>query len=393
MKKPTVAVIFGSRSTEHDISILTAIGSVIKPLQLSKKYDILPVYISKDGRWFAGPQFADIKLYQGDQLEAALTKSVPVTLSFDKGLKLVEQGRLSRKLYEVDVVFPALHGTHGEDGEVMAICEMADVPYIGCDVEASVVAMDKVLAKQVAIASGIKTAKFVAFSKPEYEAAPGNWQKQIHAELRYPLFVKPAHLGSSIGISRITSKKELANAIEVALHYDTKALVEEGVENLIEVTLPIMGNDDIRPALLEEPLLKSEDFFDFETKYMQGGGKKGKGKDGGKSPGQGAQGYSRIPAELPKGVYEIAEAVGVRVYRALGCSGLARVDMLIDSHTKEVYFNEVNPLPGSLYAHNWALAGVSNIQLVTRLVELAQERFAKKRAVTTSFSTNYLQQF
>jgi D-alanine-D-alanine ligase len=392
MKKPTVAVIFGSRSTEHDISILTAIGSVIKPLQLSKKYDILPVYITKEGRWYAGPQFADITLFQSGRLETLLAKSVPVTLSFNKGLQLVEQGRLSRKIYAPDIIFPALHGTHGEDGEVMAICEMADIPYVGCDVEASVVAMDKVLAKQVAIASSINTAKFVAFSKPEYESSPAAWQKQVNAELRYPLFVKPAHLGSSIGISRVTDKKELANAIEVALHYDTKALVEEGVENLIEVTLPIIGNDDVRPALLEEPLLKSEDFFDFETKYMQGGGK-GKGKGGGKSPKQGAQGYSRIPAELPKGIYEIAEAVGVRVYRALGCSGLARVDMLVDSKTKEVYFNEVNPLPGSLYAHNWALAGVSNIQLVTRLVELAEERFAKKRSVTTSFSTNYLQQF
>jgi len=390
MQKPIVAVVFGSRSTEHDISVLTAIASVIKPLELSKKYTVLPVYIAKDGSWYAGRQFADIKLFQSGKLEDTLANTTPVSLLLRNGLTLVSSGRFGHTEYHIDVVFPALHGTHGEDGEVMALCELANVPYVGCDMEASVIAMDKVLAKQVAMANGIDTAKFVAFSKSGYESDADAWQATINRTLRYPLFVKPAHLGSSIGITRVTDKKDLANAIEVALHYDGKALVEEGVENLIEITLPIMGNEDITPALLEEPLLKSEDFFDFETKYMQGG-KKGKG--GATSDQQGAQGYSRIPAELPKGLYEVAEATGVSVYRALGCSGMARVDMLVDSKARRVYFNEVNPLPGSLYAHNWARAGISNVRLVTALLDLAMQRFAKKQAVTTSFSTNYLQQF
>jgi len=389
MKKLTIAVIFGSRSTEHDISVLTAIGSVIKPLQLSKQYDVLPVYIAKDGTWYAGNKFADVKLFQGNKLEGVLAKSTPISVRFGQGLKLVESGRFGNKEYNVDVVFPALHGTHGEDGELMAVCEMADVAYVGCDVEASVIAMDKVLAKLMAQAHNIPITKFEYFTRLDYEMNKPAWIKAINDKLTYPLFVKPAHLGSSIGISRITKAEDLENAIEVALHYDSKALVEEGVQNLIEVTLPIIGNDDITPALLEEPLLKSEDFFDFDTKYMQGG----KGKGGAKSGKQGAQGYSRIPAELPKGLYEAAEALGVSTYRSLGCSGIARVDMLIDSQTKQVYFNEINPLPGSLYAHNWAKAGTSNVQLVTKLVELAQERFTKKQAITTSFSTNYLQQF
>jgi len=391
MQKPLIAVIFGSRSTEHDISVLTAIGSVIKPLQLSKKFRVLPVYIAKDGQWYAGEKFADIRLYQQGNLQEVLAKTPPLSLQFKQGLYLLEQGRFSKTEHHIDVVFPATHGTHGEDGELMAICEMAGVPYVGCDVEASVIAMDKVLAKQVARDHGLSTVKDVAFSKLDYEADPAGWQKRINTQLRYPLFIKPAHLGSSIGISRITNKKELANAIEVALHYDTKALAEEGVENLIEVTLPIMGNTEITPALLEEPMLKSEDFFDFETKYMQGSA--GKGKGGAKSDQTGAQGYSRIPAELPKGLYEVAESLGVSIYRALGCSGLARVDMLVDSQARQVYFNEVNPLPGSLYAHNWAKAGISNVKLVTTLVELAISRHAEKQTTQTSFSTNYLQQF
>jgi len=391
MKKPTVAVVFGSRSTEHDISILTALASVIKPLEMSKKYNVVAVYIAKDGRWFAGSAFKNVAVFQSERLEGVLSKEQPVSLLFNNGLTLVQNGRFKRTETKVDVVFPALHGTHGEDGQVMAICEMANVPYVGCDVESSVIAMDKVLAKQTAIANDIDTPKYVSFDKRAYELSPRQWDDRINKELKYPLFVKPAHLGSSIGITRVTDKKDLANAIEVALHYDTKALVEEGVQNLVEVTLPIIGNDELRPALLEQPLLKSEDFFDFETKYMQGG--KGKGKGGAKGGKQGAQGYSNLPAELPKDLYAKAEATGLSVYRALGCEGTARVDMLVDTKSKKVYFNEVNPLPGSLYAHNWSQAGLSNVNLTDRLVGLALERFAKKEAITTSFATNYLQQF
>lgn len=390
MKKPTVAVVFGSRSTEHDISILTALASVIKPLQLSQKYHVVPVYIAKDGRWFTGPELADITLYQSGKLDSFLAKKKPLSLLLDNGLTLVEGIGLRSKAHKIDIVFPALHGTHGEDGEVMAICEMADVPYVGCDVNSSVVAMDKVLAKQVAGANGILTSPFVAFYKTDYEANPKAWLNQINS-LRYPLFVKPAHLGSSIGISRVQDAQELTNAIEVALHYDDKALVEEGIQNLTEVTLPIMGNEELTPAYLEEPTTTAEDFFDFETKYMQGG--KGKGKGGAKTGEQGAQGYSTMPADLPKHLYEKAEQTGLAVFRALGCQGFARIDMLIDRKVEKVYFNEVNPLPGSLYAHNWAKKGISNVELVQRLIHLALLRFEKRKAMTTSFSTNYLQQF
>jgi len=264
MKKPTIAVVFGSRSTEHDISILTAIAAVIKPLELSQKYHVVPVYIAKDGQWYAGDKFKDVAFYQSGNVPELLEKETPVSLAFHKGLTLVRSTRLGRKEIPVDVVFPATHGTHGEDGELMAICEMANVAYVGCNVESSVIAMDKVLAKQVVSAQSIATPKYCAITNHAYEAAPEKFHKQINGELTYPLFVKPAHLGSSIGITRVASSQDLANAIEVALHYDTKAVVEEGVENLVEVTLPIIGNDELTPAILEEPLSSSEDFFDFD---------------------------------------------------------------------------------------------------------------------------------
>ena len=386
---PTVGVIFGSRTTEHDVSIVTAIAAIIKPLLLSRRFEVMPIYITKDGRWFCDPALGDIGLYSSGEIDGWLQKHEPVSISFEGGLSLVSGSGLKKKTTHIDIAFPSLHGTHGEDGEVMGVLELAGVPYVGCGVAASAIAMDKVLTKLAARGAGIEVTKFEYFGKQEYEADPDEWVTKINRQLRYPLFVKPAHLGSSIGITRVTDPADLRNAIEVALHYDSKALVEEGVQNLIEVTLPIMGNDLPRPALLERPMLKSEDFFDFDTKYM-GQGKKGGGKKGGV---KGAHGYSELPAKLPEALYAKAEATGLAVYKALGCSGTARVDMLIDSETEVVYCNEVNPLPGSLYAHNWTQAGVSNVALVTELVRLAQERYERSKAQETSFSTNFLKQF
>ena len=326
MKKPVVGVFFGSRSTEHDISVVTALASILKPLQLSQKYEVVPVYITKDGRWFCDPSLGDIKLYASGAIDAWCTKHKPVQLLFDGGLTLVQAG-FGGKRIQIDIAFPATHGTHGEDGELMGVFEMAGAVYVGCTPAASAVAMDKVLAKQVAAANSIAVTDFVAFSKHDFEADPSVYLARIK-RLTYPVFVKPAHLGSSIGISRVTKQADLLNAIEVALHYDSRALVEEAVSNLIEVTLPIMGNDTPLPALLEQPLTHTEDFFDFDTKYLHGGKKGGKG---GKSTAQGAQGYSQLPAQLPKKLYDQAVATGLATYKAIGCTGTARVDMLIDS--------------------------------------------------------------
>jgi D-alanine-D-alanine ligase len=387
MTKPTVGVFFGSRSTEHDVSIITALASIIKPLELSQKYEVVPVYISKAGRWYSSPKLKDVSLYRNQAIDTFIAKERPVGLALGNGLKLLHGKGFGRREVTIDVAFPATHGTHGEDGRLMGIFEMADLPYVGCDVTSSAIAMDKVLAKQVAAANGIPITKYVAFTKHDYETLAPAITERIKNELSYPLFVKPAHLGSSIAITRVNTEKELLDAIEVALHYDDKALVEEAVPNLIELTLPILGNDHPEPAYLEQPVVKDEAFFDFETKYMQGGEK---GKSGAK---QGAQGYSTIPADIPKKLYDNAEATGLAVYRALGCGGTARVDMLVDSQTGTVYFNEVNPLPGSLYAHNWQKKGISNVELVCRLVDLAFERFGAKKQFETVFSTDFLKQF
>ncbi len=384
----TIAVIFGGRSTEHDVSIMTAIANVIKPLELTRKYQVEAVYISKEGVWYWDSKLKDIKLFQSGEIDDFMRKSARVQLSFDDGLTLVKSSQFAgRKQYKkIDIVFPAMHGTHGEDGELMGVLEMANVPYVGCNVPASAVAMDKVLSKQVTGSDGIASTPWTWFYSRKLAQDHSAVLRQIEP-LEFPLFVKPAHLGSSIGITRVTEKEQLINALEIAAHYDDKVIVEQGVQNLVEVTLPIMGNEEPVPALLEQPMLKAEDFFDFETKYMQGGkGKKGGGK-------QGAQGYSQIPADIPKELYNQAVAVGLAVYDVVGCEGIARVDMLIDMKAKKVMFNEINPLPGSLYSHNWNKAGVSNVELVGKLVDYAESRWQAKQQKTTSFSTNYLKQF
>lgn len=385
----TIAVIFGGRSTEHDISILTAIASVIKPLELTGEYQVEPVYIAKNGAWYWDTKLKDISLYQSGEIDSFMQKAPKVHLLFDDGLVLVKSSQFAgRKMYrKIDMVFPAMHGTHGEDGELMGLLEMANVPYVGCGMPASAVAMDKVLAKQVTQAHGIYSTPWIWFYADDLSANPGKVMEDIK-QLKYPLFVKPAHLGSSIGITKVDDPNQLMNALEVAAHYDDKVIVEQGVENLIEVTLPIMGNTTLTPALLEQPLTKPEDFFDFDTKYLRGG-KKG-GKSGGKA---GAQGYSKIPADLPGDLYKKAEKIALDSYYATHCEGIARVDLLIDSKAGVVYFNEINPLPGGLYTHNWQAAGISPVQLVTKLIELAQDRYDRAQKKNTAFSTNYLKQF
>lgn len=382
----TVAVIFGGRTAEHDVSIITALLGIVKSLEATGKYKVEPVYIAKDGSWFWDDKLKDISLYRTNGIADVTQKTPKAKLLFDNGLHLVAPGSLGRtKQTKIDIVFPAMHGTYGEDGALMGLLDMAGVPYVGCGVSAAAVAMDKVLCKQVAFADGIASTPWVWFYAHELAADENRILKQIET-LKYPLFVKPALLGSSIGITRVDDKAQLMNALEVAAHYGSKIIVEEGVPNLIEVTLPIMGNDKPVAALIEHPLVQSEEFFDFDTKYMQGGKKGG-------SKALGAQGYSELPAKLPPDLYKKVEETGLATYRALGCTGIARVDMLINGKTGQVFMNEVNPLPGSLYAHNWNAAGVSGVALVEELVRLGFERYELRAASQTSFSTNFLQQF
>jgi D-alanine-D-alanine ligase len=377
MKK--ILVVFGGRSAEHDVSIITAHIPIIEALQAAGGYEIYPLYIAADGSWYCQAEFLPLAFFKQAGWQDKLAGIKKVQILFDGGLKLVWPG-LRAKEVKIDVVFPAMHGTYGEDGSLMGLLRMAGVPFVGCDMAASAVAMDKVLTKQVLEANNVPVVPYFWFTDNEWESDRQGILK-LAGKLKYPLFVKPVHLGSSIGITKVKVAAELENAIEVAAHYDDKILVEEGVNDLIEVTLPIMGNDNPQPALLERPLNKSE-LFDFSDKYLNGGKKSG---------GANNQ-YSELPAKIGDDLIAEATSLGLETFRVLGLSGISRVDMLIDGKAKKVYVNEVNTLPGSLYHHNWRKAGVSAIDLVMRLIELAEERQAKASSKTFVFDSDILSQ-
>ena len=381
----TIAVIFGGKSAEHDVSIITAHIPVIDSLSAAGGFDIWPVYITKEGKWYSDKAMNDLSFFKQPDYEDRLKSMKQLRLSFENGLELIWP-RFREKRVKIDVVFTAMHGTYGEDGSLMGLLRMANVPFVGSDITASAVAMDKAFTKQILEHEGVPVVPFVWFAKSDYERNKQSFLKKI-SQLKYPLFVKPVHLGSSIGITKVTGKSrhpgesrdpELLNAIEVALHYDDKVLVEEGVENLIEVTLPIIGNEELQLAGVERPLNKSE-FYNYEDKYLSG-------KKGTDMHSQ----YSEIPANIGDELTKQVQELGKKTYKTLGCAGIARVDFLIDGTTKKVFVNEVNLLPGSLYHHNWKKSGVSGVELVTKLVRLAEERFEKEQKTTFTFSSDIL---
>lgn len=394
----TIAVIFGGRSAEHDVSVITAHIPVIDSLTAAGNFDIWPVYITKEGKWYSDKAMNDLAFFKQPNYEEVLKNKKQLRLSFENGLELIWPGLRDKKV-NIDVVFTAMHGTYGEDGSLMGLLRMANVPFVGSDMTASAVAMDKAFTKQVLEHEGVPVVPFVWFTRSDWNADNSltivnhNSQTVVGkksilekiAKLKYPLFVKPVHLGSSIGITKVKAPDghrpaltELERAIEVALHYDDKVLVEEGVESLIEVTLPIIGNDELELASVERPLNKTE-LFDFNDKYLSGG--KGSGVN---------TEYSEIPAQIGDELTKQVQELGKKTYKILGCAGIARVDFLIDAKTNKVFVNEVNLLPGSLYHHNWKKTGVSGVDLVTKLVRLAEERFAAEQKLTHTFSSDIL---
>jgi D-alanine-D-alanine ligase len=377
--KKNIAVFFGGRSTEHDVSIITAHIPIIESLLATGNFNVYPIYITKDGSWYSNQEMNNLGYFKQNDLENILSKQKKVQTLFSEGLKIIWPGAFSKTI-NIDIAFPAMHGTYGEDGSLMGFFRMANIPFVGCDLFASAVAMDKVLTKQVISAEGVPVVPYVWFTRHDWQKNKEDFKNKI-SKLKLPLFIKPVHLGSSIGISKVKQISDLENAIEVALHYDDKVLIEEGVENLIEVTLPIMGNDNLQLAGIEQPLNKTE-FFDFSDKYLSGG-KKGNGVN---------NQYSEIPAKIDVTLSKQVEDLGKKTYRALGCEGIARIDFLIDGVSKKVYVNEVNTLPGSLYAHNWKKMGVSGVELVTKLISLAEERFDADKNTTYTFNSEILKQ-
>jgi D-alanine-D-alanine ligase len=381
-KKKNIAVIFGGKSAEHDVSIITAHIPIIDSLLAIGEYNIYPIYISKEGVWYSDQRMLNISFFKEKNYINKLNNKNKISLNLNNGLEFFYDNFFAKKV-KIDLVFPAMHGTFGEDGSLMGLLRMANVAFVGCDIFASTIAMDKVTTKQIVSSEGLPITKYFWFTREEFNVNKDVIFNKIKL-LNFPLFVKPVHLGSSIGITKVKNGEELVNAIEVALFYDDKILVEEGVENLIEVTLPIIGNENLILGGVEKALNKT-DFFDFEEKYLSGGGKKQNNNIGVNNS------YSEIPAKIDGEFLNKVKEYGVKVYQVLGCSGIARIDFLINGKTKEVFVNEVNTLPGSLYAHNFKKMGITNIELVQKLIGFAEEKFIRSKESKITFESKILE--
>jgi D-alanine-D-alanine ligase len=381
--KLNIAVIFGGKTVEHDVSIVSA-QVVIEDLKKNGKYDVTPIYITKEGNWIYGEELNKIEPFKDLKLISEKAKNIDLTLdsSDDKLLIQYKKSFFKKQIKKIDAVFPVMHGTYGEDGAISGFCEMMQVPYVGCGILAGALAMNKIAAKQIFTANNIPSVKNFWFNIKDWQKDPESIYNKIEQKLKYPIFVKPANLGSSIGISKAVDKKTLQFAFEVAAHYDSKIIAEEGVANLMEVNCAVLGNDNPVPSVLEEPI-SAQDFLNFEEKYIsEGGSMKGK-----------SESKVKIPAPLDKEKTEEIQSLAVKVFKILNCSGIARIDFLVDKDDKnKVYVNEVNPMPGSMQQHLWKASGIEPEVLVEKLIDLAIEKFNSKKKYTYTFDSNILDQ-
>jgi len=375
--KSLIGVFFGSRSPEHDVSIITGefIISGLKKLN----YDVTPVYLDKKGRWFLSDELNKLSFFKdGGDLDKL--KSYYLDLEKSQGKMVFKQKGMFGKKIVIDLAFPAFHGQNGEDGTIQGLFELCNLPYVGCDVASSAITMDKVLTKELYLAHNITTTKFVSFSAYDFQNKKEKIMQKI-SELNYPLFIKPVRLGSSIGITKAKDRQELENAIEVAMHYENKILVEEGVNDLVDVTCAVLGNENPQASVLQESVFNAE-LFSYEDKYLEeGGAQLGNAED-----------KLKIPARLPDEVAKKTQEMAVKIFKLFGCSGTARVDFLYNKKSGVMYANEINALPGTLYHHLWKKSGVEFETLLKKLIELAQEKYDEKKNLTSSFESAILQQ-
>ena len=390
MPKLRVGVLFGGRSGEHEVSLLSA-ASVLKAIN-PKKYEVIPIGITKEGRWVTasdaerllfGESSTPRQLRAGDPetttTAAVLAKGesiiVPPVPAKNKTGSLVPfetHGDPAHQALSVDVIFPVLHGTFGEDGTIQGLFELAGIAYVGSGVLGSATGMDKDVMKRLFAAAKLPIPKHVTFLRGDWEASPKKIISRVEAALKYPLFVKPANLGSSVGISKAHDRKELSPAIELAASYDRKIVVEQGVGGkrgkARELEVAVLGNDKPEASVVGE-VVPIKEFYDYEAKYLS------EGSD------------LIIPAKLTRQQTKQVQQMAIAAFQACDCSGLARVDFLMEPDTKSgkpgrLYLNEINTLPGftsiSMYPKLWAASGVQYTELIDRLIQLAIERREEK---------------
>ncbi|MDE7387704.1 MAG: D-alanine--D-alanine ligase [Muribaculaceae bacterium] len=378
--KTNIGVFFGGRSTEHEISVISA-SQAMAAIDRSA-YDVTPVYITKEGRFYTGDALLDVKNYR--DVPALLRRCTEVYMRpvyGDYNLYPARKAGLfgsSKPVATLDVAIPVLHGSNGEDGTFEGILESIGIPFAGCNTLASANGMDKITMKMILRSEGVPVVPYVWFTDKQWFAQRDALIQKIESELGYPVIVKPANLGSSVGIGRAVDREQLLDRIADAERYSSRIIVEHMVEQLQEINCSVLGDaDDYRMSVLEEPI-KSGEILSYEDKYM-GGTKGAKGM-------QASQ--KRIPADLPDDVTKRIQFLAGETFRVLGCHGVSRVDVIVDRADGQIYVNEINTIPGSLSFYLWEATGLSFAKLMDTLVKLAVKRKREASQKTVSYSQN-----
>ncbi|MGO9403810.1 MAG: D-alanine--D-alanine ligase family protein [Terriglobales bacterium] len=389
MAKLRVGILFGGRSGEHEVSLLSA-ASVLNAIDKTK-YEVVPIGITKDGRWLMA-EHAE-RLLKGESatpekhLRAGDPEATPGAAVLARGESVVvppepahrEGGlapfqtdanlrRAADRAINVDVIFPVLHGTFGEDGTIQGLLELADIAYVGAGVLGSSAGMDKDIMKSLFRAAGLPIVKHVTVMRSQFEGQPKQVQKLVESKLKYPVFVKPANLGSSVGISKAHDAKELGPAIAEAAKFDRKIVIEEGVggkkHKARELECAVLGNDDPKASVAGE-VVPCKEFYDYDAKYLAEGSE------------------LVIPAKITKTEMKTVQRLAVAAFQAVDCTGLGRIDFLMDPKTRRIFVNEINTMPGftaiSMYPKLWAATGVPYAELIDRLIQLGIERHEDKK--------------
>jgi D-alanine-D-alanine ligase len=390
MKTIRVGILFGGRSGEHEVSLLSA-ASVLNAID-KDKYEVVPIGITKEGRWLTAGDAEDLLegklILEARHLRAGDPETTPAAAVLARGEAVLvppepvhrQSGlvpfqtdaaltrRASDRAINVDVIFPVLHGTFGEDGTIQGLLELADIPYVGAGVLGSAAGMDKDIMKSLFIAAGIPIVKHVTILRSAWEKEPKKVERFVEVKLKFPVFVKPANLGSSVGISKAHNSKELGPAIEEAAKFDRKIVIEQGVggknNKAREIECSVLGNDEPISSVPGE-IVPVKEFYDYNAKYLDEGSE------------------LIIPGKLTKAETKKVQELAIRSFKAVDCSGLARVDFLMDPTSRKIYLNEINTMPGftaiSMYPKLWAASGLDYADLIDRLIQLGIERHQDKK--------------
>jgi D-alanine-D-alanine ligase len=401
--KIKLGIFFGGKSVEHEISVIT-MSQAISSLN-PEKYDLVPIYIAKDGVMYWGEDLLDLQAFR--DMDVLLKRCYKVAVINDgESVKVIRVPApvIGRKVIDtIDIAFPIVHGTNCEDGTMAGFLNTLNIPVVGPDILSSAVGMDKIIMKKVLKESGIPVVDYVSFYSMEYIKDDEKVLKEIAEKLRYPLIVKPANCGSSVGIRKSKSENDLVDCIEYAMEFSDRVIVEEAVQNLKEINCSVLGNlSETEASECEEPYF-SDDILSYQDKYMGGNGG-GKGAKGGKIGGKGfglktagqkggagmQSSDKKLPADISKEKRDEIQRLAQETFKIIGCSGVARVDFLMDAKTEKVYVNEINTIPGALSYYLWEATGKTFEEQLDQMIDIALKRQRDKEKLTFSYDQNIL---